>query len=141
MTSFGFALVAARRGRQVGGVIILVVVLVFSLLIVLGGGLAPKLPLDVSNINPDAVGFTVALSSDFPVIQPRLRSKIHRFGAVVAEIVARVIAIGECDDELSFVVDKAVDLDLVLRFEKLRRDEIGLVAEELIAVLCIVWPD
>ena len=51
-----------------------------------------------------------------------------------------MLAVREGDDELAFIVDQSVDFNSILLLEDVRRDEISLVSQELIAVLGIHRP-
>lgn len=52
-----------------------------------------------------------------------------------------MVTVGESYDKLSLVMDEPIDSDVVLLLQLLWRNEIGLVSQELIAILRIVWPD
>jgi hypothetical protein len=94
------------RGRQVRHAILFIVpifvILHFRLFYL--RLLPTKLPFDIVDIHPDAVGLAVALLRDPTILQPGLGGEIDRFGTVVADIVARMITVGKSDDKLSLVV-------------------------------------
>ena len=52
-----------------------------------------------------------------------------------------MISIGKRDDKFALVVYKPIDLDVVLGLQKLGRDQVGFVAQELVAILRIGWPN
>ena len=87
------------------------VILVIRLFVIFWGRFATQLALNFCHINPDAVGFAVAFLGNSAVLQPLLSGKIDGLGAVVTDVVPRMITIGIREDKFAFIVDEFVDFD------------------------------
>jgi hypothetical protein len=132
-----------RRGCWEAGWIFVLVVffLVFRELIL--GLFAAQFTLNLMDVDPDTVlGLgTLAFLCDLAHGEPAVQRKVHSLGAVVTEIVTRVISIGVGNHKFSRIRDDFIHLDVEVLKEVGWRDQEGFVTQELVTCLGVCGPD
>jgi len=131
------------RTRQTSLVVVIVIlffVFVFGLLVLCL--FATELAFDLVHVNPNTVLSlgTLAFLGNLAHGEPAVQSKVDGLGAVVTEVVARVVTVGVRDHEFARVRQAFVNRDTVMLFQVGGRDEECLVPEELITSLCFRRP-
>lgn len=119
VASLGLTFITPRGRWQIGWLVVLVifVVVIFGLFIILRSWLATELAFYFSDIHPNAVRLAITLPRNSAIVEPRVGGEVYGFCAIIAEIIARVIAVRKCDYKFALVMNKAVDADIVLRLE------------------------